>query len=88
VREETGLLIDPVAIADHREMVIRDADNRVQRHFVILAFAARWLSGEPALSPELSDARWLRPSELRDLKTTDGLAEIVAHAFERLEAER
>jgi ADP-ribose pyrophosphatase YjhB (NUDIX family) len=86
-REETGLEIEPVAIAGHREMVMRDSEKRVKRHFVILAFAARWLSGEPALSPELSDARWLRPSELRGLKTTDGLAEIVAQAFERLEAQ-
>jgi ADP-ribose pyrophosphatase YjhB (NUDIX family) len=86
-REETGLEIEPVAIAGHREMVMRDAEKRVQRHFVILAFAARWLSGEPALSHELSDARWLRPSELQGLKTTDGLAEIVAQAFERLEAQ-
>jgi 8-oxo-dGTP diphosphatase len=84
-REETGLEIEPVALAGHREMVMRDADQRVQRHFVILAFAARWLAGEPILSHELSDARWLRPSELRGLKTTEGLAEIVAQAFERLE---
>lgn len=86
-REETGIEIVPVALAGHREVVWHDDDKRVKGHFVILVFAARWLSGEPSLSEELSDARWLRPSELRELKTTEGLAEIVAQAFERLEAE-
>ena len=34
---------------------------------------------------ELAEARWLRPSELTGLPTTEGLADIVAAAFERLE---
>jgi hypothetical protein len=57
----------------------------VQRHFVILAFAARWVAGEPRLNAELAEARWMRPAALRDLSTTEGLAEIVAAAFELLE---
>jgi 8-oxo-dGTP diphosphatase len=84
VREETALVIEPVALAGHREVITRDADGRVQRHFVILAFAARWLGGEPCLNEELAEAHWLRPEELPGLTTTDGLAEIVAAAFERL----
>jgi hypothetical protein len=65
---------------------VRDADGRIARHFVIIAFAARWISGEPALNDELAEARWLRPADITGLKTTEGLAEIVASAFERLEA--
>ena len=84
VREETALEIEPVALAGHREVIVRDAQGRVERHFVILCFAARWVSGEPVLNEELDDARWLAPSELAGLRTTEGLAEIVAAAVERL----
>lgn len=87
VREETGLTIEPVALAGTREVIGRDDAGRVQRHFVILAFAARWVAGEPRLNEELAEARWIRPAGLRDLSTTEGLAEIVAAAFERLERE-
>jgi len=80
VREETQLTIEPVALAGHREAIMRDAQGRVERHFVILCFAARWLSGEPKLNEELDDARWLDPSELAGLRTTDGLAEIIEAA--------
>jgi ADP-ribose pyrophosphatase YjhB (NUDIX family) len=86
VREETSLAIEPVALAGYREAIVRDADNRIARHFVIIAFAARWISGEPALNDELAEACWLRPAEIAGLRTTEGLAEIVASAFERLEA--
>jgi ADP-ribose pyrophosphatase YjhB (NUDIX family) len=85
IEEETSLAIEPVALAGWREVIARDADARVERHFVILAFAARWLAGEPVLNAELAEARWIRPSELTDLETTDGLAEIVTAAFERME---
>lgn len=81
VREETSLAIEPVGLAGFREAITRDRDNRVERHFVILPFAARWLAGEPLLNEELSEARWLSPAELGGLPTTPGLAEIVAAAF-------
>jgi 8-oxo-dGTP diphosphatase len=86
VREETGITIDPVALAGHREVIVRASDGRVERHFVILAFAARWMTGEPSPSSEIAEARWVRPVELESLRTTEGLHEIVAAAFARLEA--
>jgi ADP-ribose pyrophosphatase YjhB (NUDIX family) len=85
VCEETSLAIEPVALAGFREAISRDSAGRVERHFVILPFAARWLAGEPRLNEELSDARWLRPAELAALPTTPGLAAIVATAFKLLE---
>ena len=84
VREETALDIEPVGLAGQRDVIVRDAQNRVERHFVILCFAARWRAGELVLNEELDDARWLEPAELATLHTTDGLAEIIAAAAKRL----
>ena len=84
VREETQLEIEPVGLAGQRDVIVLDAQGRIERHFVILCFAARWIAGEPVLNEELDDARWLEADDLAALKTTDGLGEIVAAAFERL----
>jgi ADP-ribose pyrophosphatase YjhB (NUDIX family) len=81
VLEETALAIEPLGLAGYREAIARDADGRVERHFVILPFAARWLSGEVALNEELAEARWLVPAELDGLKTTEGLADVVRAAY-------
>ena len=81
VREETALAIEPVALAGYREAIVRDGDGRIERHFVILPFAARWIAGEPRLNDELSEAAWLDPSEIARLKTTAGLGEIIANAM-------
>lgn len=80
ILEETALKVEPVALAGEREVIVRDAEGRIERHFVILCFAARWLSGEPTLNEELDDARWLDPDNLGGLRTTEGLAEIIAAA--------
>jgi 8-oxo-dGTP diphosphatase len=80
VREETSLEIDPLALAGYREVIGRDADARIECHFVILPFACRWLSGEPRLNEELDDFRWLEPADIAGLRTTEGLGEIVEAA--------
>jgi ADP-ribose pyrophosphatase YjhB (NUDIX family) len=86
VREETALAIVPVSLAGFREAIERDADGRVQRHFVILCMAARWISGEPMLNEELDDARWVTPEELTALQTTEGLAAIATAALAQVAA--
>lgn len=88
VREETGLDVEPVALAGYRQAIARDAAGAVERHFVILPFAARWLAGEVVLNEELAEAHWLDPAALSTLQTTEGLALIVDAARERLTAAR
>jgi len=84
VREETALEVEPVALAGYRQAIARDAAGKIERHFVILPFAARWIAGDVHLNEELAEAQWLPPAELGDLKTTDGLAQIVAAAAARI----
>ncbi len=86
VLEETALKIAPVALAGYRQAIARDAAGRIERHFVILPFAARWLGGEVSLNEELAEAHWLSPTAIAGLTTTEGLAQIVAAARERIAA--
>jgi 8-oxo-dGTP diphosphatase len=86
VREETGLEIVPLELVGFRQAIVRDAEGRVERHYVILPFAARWIQGEISLNEELAEAHWLTSAGLAGLKTTEGLAQIVAAAAERISA--
>jgi 8-oxo-dGTP diphosphatase len=88
VREETALEVEPIALAGFRQAIVRDGAGRIERHFVILPFAARWISGEVSLNEELAEAHWLLPGGLASLKTTEGLAEIVAAAEAKLALRR
>jgi 8-oxo-dGTP diphosphatase len=86
VREETALEIEPIELAGFRQAIARDGEGRIERHFVVLPFAARFISGEISLNEELAEAHWLDPADLGSLKTTEGLAQIVAAARDRIAA--
>lgn len=79
-REETGLAIAPVGLAGYRDIIMRDGVGKIERHFVVVCFAARSETGETTPNDEVSDASWRAPSELASLRTTEGLADIVAQA--------
>ncbi|MCC6948181.1 MAG: NUDIX hydrolase [Bradyrhizobiaceae bacterium] len=81
LREETGVEAEIAGFAGYREMMLPDGAGGVGRHFVILAFAARWLAGEAkANEQELAALEWIEPGALGGYETTDGLAEIVEAA--------
>jgi len=77
VDEETALKIEIVGLAGWREVVPGASGGG---HYLIMSFAARWASGEPALNDELDDFKWLTPDALGDLKVTGGLAEVIQQA--------
>lgn len=76
VREETGLVIGVIGLAGYREYLPPRTGGL--GHFVILPFAARWISGDIALNDELDDAIWREPGDLKGLQTTLGLEDIIA----------
>ena len=80
IREETGLEIAPLGLAGYREIILANEVAGRGRHFVILPFAARWLSGDMVLNEELKDARWMQVQDALDLPTTEGLFDILQTA--------
>lgn len=75
VAEETGLVIEIKAMVGWRELLPAQCGGI--GHFVILPFAARWVSGEIRLNDELDDAQWLPPDGLGHLTLTERLQEVV-----------
>ena len=77
VDEETGLKIDIVGLAGWREVL---PGNSGGGHYLIMSFAARWVSREPVLNDEHDDFKWLTPGDFGDLRLTGGLPEVVEAA--------
>jgi 8-oxo-dGTP diphosphatase len=84
VLEETALTVEVIDLAGYREIILTDAVGDRGRHFVILPFATRWVSGEIVLNDELSDSRWLAIADVGELPTTEGQVEILRRAEPRL----
>ena len=83
VDEETALQIQIVGLAGWREVVPGTSGGG---HYLILSFAARWISGEPVLNDELDDFRWLKPDAIGNMQVTGGLPEIIQSAWRLVRA--
>jgi ADP-ribose pyrophosphatase len=69
--EETGVVVralDPVYTFD---IIERDSMGKILYHYVIVDFAAEYVSGVPKASDDASDARWITPEELSTLEVND-----------------
>jgi 8-oxo-dGTP diphosphatase len=77
VDEETALKIEIVGLAGWREVVPGTSGGG---HYLIMSFAARWVSGEVVLNDELDDFKWLAPDAIGDLQLTGGLPEVIQAA--------
>ncbi len=80
LKEETGLEAESLEFLSHVDAITREGD-RVSAHFVIAAFAARWIGGEPAPGPELDAFAWVRGDEVLAYMTTPELPRLVEKAL-------
>lgn len=82
LREETGVTATALGVCGAVDVIIRGEAGAVARHVAIVAFAGRWVSGEPTPGPEASEVAWVRPDGVGALATTERLDEIVRRAVE------
>ncbi len=77
VREECGIEVDLTDVTEVLDRVVRDSDDRVQYHFVLIDYLARWASGEPAPSSEVLELRWVPPEDFCQYSMTRGTADVI-----------
>ena len=77
ILEETGVRIragDPVHAFD---LVERDGEGRVTRHYVVIDLAAEYLGGEPRAGSDAADAGWFSEGELAALPLNPDTAALI-----------
>ncbi len=64
--EETGIAAGELHFLDHVDAIVRDGDGRLQFHYTILDFAARWVAGEPVAGGDAAAAVFMAEGRLTD----------------------
>jgi len=77
VREETGLEVEIDEAIERAEVIRHDADGRVERHYVIIVFAGRYISGTALAGDDADAVRWVDMSELANYELTPDTARIL-----------
>ena len=81
VREETGLLVEPLSRFDIFERIMRDAEGRAEYHYVLVDYICKVVGGAPCAGDDVSRLEWVKRPELRDYRLTEGTLEAIERAF-------
>lgn len=81
VQEETGLLIEPVHLLGVFDRVIRDDQERILYHYVLIDFLCNLLSGEAHASSDCAELQWFSTQELREIPLPLDTIEVINLGF-------
>jgi 8-oxo-dGTP diphosphatase len=87
-REETGLIVEPGELLGVFDRVLRDAEGRVQYHYVLIDFLCRRVGGELRADGDAAEVRWFTREELPALKLAEDTQEVIRRGFERLSLQK
>ena len=82
--EETGLMVEPGELLGVYDRILRDPEQRVQYHYVLIDFLCRPVGGELLAASDAAEVRWFRREELPALQLAEDTLEVIAKGFERL----
>lgn len=83
-REETGLIVEPGELLGVYDRVLRNAEQRVQYHYVLVDFLCRPAGGELRAASDAAEVRWFTREELPALKLADDTQDVIRRGFARL----
>jgi 8-oxo-dGTP diphosphatase len=83
-REETGLMVEPGELLGVYDRILRDPEQRVQYHYVLIDFLCRPVGGELLAASDAAEVRWFRREELAALQLAEDTLEVIGKGFERL----
>jgi 8-oxo-dGTP diphosphatase len=87
-REETGLTVDPGELLGVYDRILRDANKRVQYHYVLIDFLCRRVAGDLAAASDAAEVRWFTREELPALKLAEDTLDVIQKGFAVLENSR
>ena len=83
-REETGLMVEPGELLGVFDRVLRDPEQRVQYHYVLIDFLCRVVGGELHAASDAAEVRWFKREELPALKLAEDTQEVILKGFAKL----
>ena len=78
LREETGVETDLIGLVDVVDAIFNNrAGDRITRHYVLIDYAARWVSGTPVAGDDAAEARFFHLSAVNSLNLWDETLRVI-----------
>ena len=84
-REETGLIVEPADLLGVYDRVLRNAEQRVQYHYVLIDFLCHRVGGKLHAASDAAEVRWFTREELPALNLAEDTLDVIRKGFATLE---
>jgi len=84
LKEEVSIDCEILGIIHVDEIIIRDENNRVRWHYVLVDFLAQPLSKNARASSDALEARWVKIDEVLKLNLTSSTRRLITLLYEKL----
>ena len=83
-REETGLTVEPGELLGVYDRILRNAERRVQYHYVLIDFLCRRVAGDIVAASDAAEVRWFSREELPELMLAEDTLDVICKGFVKL----
>jgi len=81
VLEEVGIPIDLGALVTTFETIIRDAEGKLEYHYVVLEYWARYIGGTPVAEDDAAAVAWVSAADFATYGLTKRQLEVLATTY-------
>jgi len=81
VLEETGLVVEPLRVAEIFQRIMRDAGGRAEYHYVLIDYLCRVTGGTLCAASDVARVEWVARARLGEYRITEGTAEVIERAW-------
>jgi 8-oxo-dGTP diphosphatase len=82
-QEETGLTVEPGELLGVFDRVLRNPEQRVQYHYVLIDFLCKPVGGKLCAASDAAEVRWFTREELPALNLADDTHAVILKGFEK-----
>ena len=83
VREETGLVVQPLKVFEIFERIMRDAAGEPEYHYVLVDYLCRVSGGTLHAGDDVCAVMWVEREALKQLQITEGTLAVIEKAFDK-----
>ncbi|WP_342077866.1 NUDIX hydrolase [Yoonia sp. SS1-5] len=75
--EETSVMARPIRYLTNLDIIIRNKDGDLQHHFLLAAVLCAYERGDPYPADDVSDARWIKISDIAAVDTSADVQRLI-----------
>jgi|TARA_B110000305_G_scaffold177241_1_gene196203 8-oxo-dGTP diphosphatase len=77
VQEETNINIKIIKFLENLDIIIKDEQKKIKRHYILAVFSGEYISGNIIAGDDALDAKWVPIQDIKNINMTIGTTQFI-----------